>query len=278
MKRTIVIILVLILLLGSIVYAESDVSSEFYSDKFDEEKFIEQEYTLSSNLNANTREELKGLILDEMIKRNTVFSINFTGETDSSENFFTDVIKEIYQSNPYIEFTSSGYAWKCSSLNGVYDITYNANYLHNQAQEQALDEEVNNIINEIIDDNMTDLEKIKKVYDYIILNGYYGTDTEVSSHSPYALLFEKQGVCQAYASLTYKFLDKLNFNQYYVIGTGNGEAHAWNLVEIDNEWFMLDVTWGDNTKEKNPRVEYKYFLNTSDFFRMIIVGMKMNIH
>lgn len=83
------------------------------------------------------------------------------------------------------------------------------------------------------------------------LNFYF----DVSVHSPYVLTrdgYDHRGVCQAYAGLFQKFADKTGINVIYVTGTGyssdgSSEDHAWNKVEVDGQWYNLDVTWNDPT-------------------------------
>ena len=37
-----------------------------------------------------------------------------------------------------------------------------------------------------------------------------------------------------------------------VAGTGNGEPHMWNMLQLDGEWYNMDVTWDDGGR-------YDYF-------------------
>lgn len=68
----------------------------------------------------------------------------------------------------------------------------------------------------------------------------------------YMLTYHK-GVCFEYA-LTYQALCYvLGLNCYVVTGNAGG-AHAWNMVQVDGQWYQADPTWdaGDS--------HYRYFL------------------
>lgn len=41
----------------------------------------------------------------------------------------------------------------------------------------------------------------------------------------------------------------------------NGGGHAWNLVQLDGEWYQMDVTWNDGGNWQ------EFFLVTDDFMR-----------
>lgn len=45
-----------------------------------------------------------------------------------------------------------------------------------------------------------------------------------------------------------------------IIGKGNGEAHAWNIVKIEGKWYQIDVTWDDPVPDIPERIGYDYFL------------------
>ena len=86
----------------------------------------------------------------------------------------------------------------------------------------------------------------------------------------------RKGVCAGYANL-YKYLsDQLEMPCEVVIGYAKGYSfdnrqeapsetdHAWNAVEIDNHWYLLDSTWGAGYLNEEKAFERKlktyYFL------------------
>ena len=179
-------------------------------------------------------------------------------------------------------------------------ITLENNYLHNKEQEAAINKYVDDFIKDNITNDMSVYDKIKLIHDYIIKNAAYiaridndcgltlplYTPNNNSSHSPYAIVKEELGVCQAYAGLFQKFMDKLNIESYYVTGKVNnkeggageliGAGHAWNKVKIGEKYYNIDLTWDDPTDGGKPSTHqqdsvsglenYDYFLKSDDFF------------
>ena len=73
-------------------------------------------------------------------------------------------------------------------------------------------------------------------------------------------VFEKQsGVCEAYARTFQLLLNCMDIKNIFVTGEGNGEDHAWNLVQMDDgNWYWFDLTW-DDTPGWMWGIRYNYF-------------------
>ena len=115
----------------------------------------------------------------------------------------------------------------------------------------------------------TPFEKELAVHDWLVLNCAYDYDNYQhntipwESYSPRGLFCNGKAVCQGYAESFKLCMDILGIPCVIVTGTGNGGAHAWNAVELDGEWYMVDVTWDDPVPDTPGRVGYAY-LNLTD--------------
>lgn len=116
----------------------------------------------------------------------------------------------------------------------------------------------------VIQPEMSCLERALALHDYIALNTEYdyenlqnGTIPD-SDYTIEGVLVNGTGVCQGYA-LTYQYLlDKIGIESRYV---GSQEMnHGWNLINIENEWYHVDVTWDDPVWDQLGRVRHLYFL------------------
>ena len=67
----------------------------------------------------------------------------------------------------------------------------------------------------------------------------------------------------AYALLFEKMMELVRIPCYYIVGHAEGEGdagHAWNMVQLDGEWYHIDATWGDLGKTERFNICYQYFL------------------
>lgn len=117
-----------------------------------------------------------------------------------------------------------------------------------------------------IPSNATTYEKAKSVYEYIMQATTYSEDA-IHRKDIRGVLLDGEAVCGGY-SYTFKFLcDTVDVpcivafgDAYNGIDTG---PHAWNAVQIDGEWYWVDVTWGDAYHEAGENA-YEYFCLTDD--------------
>lgn len=132
---------------------------------------------------------------------------------------------------------------------------------------------VRSIISSIIYTDMSTIEKVKTVHDYLVKSTTYDTAyySKDGSHNHLSnILNENRAVCQGYAVAFYVFMNELDIPCSLVSGYA-GEAHAWNAVKMGNEWYMIDVTWGDpivqgtSNYPNGDNLTYTYFLCTKTF-------------
>ena len=105
-------------------------------------------------------------------------------------------------------------------------------------------------------EGLSDYDKIKAVHDYLVLQCEYTGGFP----SIYDALFNGKTICVGYAGTFFRVMNKLNIPVQYVCG----EGHAWNLVQLDGDWYNMDVTWDDTGGDS---VSYEYFLKTDKEFK-----------
>lgn len=107
----------------------------------------------------------------------------------------------------------------------------------------------------------SDYENELAIHDYLVSNIEYGGGDE-EAYSAYDALIKGRAVCSGYAESFKTLLDMLGIESRAVTGSVNGEAHSWNMVKLDGEWYHVDVTW-DDPIDGDGTISHKYF-NVTD--------------
>ena len=140
--------------------------------------------------------------------------------------------------------------------------------------DQAMSQ-IEEVKNQILQNKTGDVYKdIKMVHDYLVDNiEYDSTISKQNIYNVYGALVNKECVCEGYARAFKYLMDELGISCVMVIGTGtnsNGqtENHAWNYVEVNNNWYAIDSTWDDPVivggGALTDESKYKYFLVGTD--------------
>lgn len=135
--------------------------------------------------------------------------------------------------------------------------------------------EKTNIVNSISKES-SNYDKALKVHDYLVKNLEYETSLqEENNRNIYGALIEKNVVCEGYAKAFKYLMDELNIECILVSGTatnssGHSEAHMWNYIKLNDNWYGVDVTWDDpviigNTSSKNI-IRHNYFCKGKSTF------------
>ena len=59
----------------------------------------------------------------------------------------------------------------------------------------------------------------------------------------YAALKNREVVCEGYARLFDHMCKLSGLETIYVTGMAGGDNHAWNMIQISNNWYHVDTTW-----------------------------------
>ena len=93
----------------------------------------------------------------------------------------------------------------------------------------------------------TDLEKVFYVHEWLVQNIAYDrehlSDDVQDDHDLRGALLEGTAVCDGYAKTYALTLRKLGITG--VLVTSKDIGHAWNMVELDGNWYQVDCTWDD---------------------------------
>ena len=108
-----------------------------------------------------------------------------------------------------------------------------------------------------LSEDMSDYEKALTIYEYVVTHLKYIKDAPYNQNLYSAVLGES--VCRGYAC-AFKFLcDEAGIPCIIVIGSMQGENHAWNLVSLDGIWCQVDCTAADDLEEVGYAVDYSWF-------------------
>ena len=101
-------------------------------------------------------------------------------------------------------------------------------------------------------------EKIKYIYETLIRQVEYQEDSGQNQNIR-SVFLEGKTVCMGYSKAAQYLLNRMGIFCTLVTGTVNGDrpsSHAWNLVKIGEEYYFMDVTWGNpgylNPAENDP--------------------------
>ena len=130
------------------------------------------------------------------------------------------------------------------------------------AMKEKIENTIDNEYSSIFNSDLSDYEKEKKIHDKVAFGtiydpNYRNSNVNVDNHNIAGVLIDHVAVCESYAKTMQLLLNKAGVENIYIVGTSEGEGHAWNKVKLGENYYNLDSTWDSN------RGDYYYF-NRSD--------------
>ncbi|SEH42579.1 Transglutaminase-like superfamily protein [Ruminococcus flavefaciens] len=123
--------------------------------------------------------------------------------------------------------------------------------------DQYVTAQVRKVVAENITDDMTDVEKVRALHDWICRNTEYdpGDETSRKNHNDASVFMNETTVCEGYARILNLLCHDAGIETCFV---QNG-IHSWNIVKLGCHYFHIDTTWDDIDSSS---ISYDWFMRS----------------
>ena len=184
------------------------------------------------------------------------------------------VIQNILLDHPEIFYVKNDYTVSTIELINSKRIEVELGYTAtNKSELESQISKINEVINPIVTtaSTMDNFNAELYVHDKICELATYYKYTDINEvpeecHSIYGCLVSKSAVCDGLSKTLQIMLDKVGIESILVTGNLQNQAHAWNLVKLDDDWYHVDITSNKSIKNENNKEEiiHSYFNITSE--------------
>lgn len=192
------------------------------------------------------------------------------------QEIFEHIFMAMTRDNPLIYFLNQSACSIASDTYGHFAICPQYFFTKEKVKEynRKIEKVVNGLIRRLNLLECCEYEKELRIHDWICQNieyDYEGTNKDkvsrvIASHNILGVFAYHRAQCEGIAKAVKVLLNAIDVKCIVVTGTagknGNMRPHAWNLVNIDEVSYQLDVTW-DMGKSTGDKISYEYF-NLSD--------------
>lgn len=158
-------------------------------------------------------------------------------------------------------FWVDGYNYTSRESSVVFEPVYSMDYETRCNYSYRVSTIVSRLVTKYKD--LSDYEKVKAVYEYIIKNIEYD-ELSVNNQNILGVFLDRGAVCLGSANAVQTVLSRLGVDSIVITGETELCAHAWNLVKIEGEWYHLDITAGMLAYNTTKYVDYRYMTMTDE--------------
>lgn len=145
-------------------------------------------------------------------------------------------------------------------------VFYDVTYFETKQETEKVNKKITKIARQIKKKSKKKITRIRLAYEYVIRQVKYDYRKN-ANYSAYEGLFKKKTVCNGYAMILYKLLNKMDIPCKFISGTikdnGKKYLHAWNMVKLKGQWYNLDACSDDADNGKQYK---KYFMKNDKTF------------
>lgn len=172
------------------------------------------------------------------------------GFTFDPYNDLDTTYRELQREDPIFVSCVSAWSWVPNSVPFKLKIRYSMDVPTVISMKEQTAGLVDAAVAELHTAGMSDYEIICAVNEYLCDTIYY-PDSEPyapETHTAYGALANGIAVCEGYALAAKLMLNELGIACDIQTGTCiGGGGHAWNLVQLEGQWYQMDVTWNDGS-------------------------------
>ncbi len=188
----------------------------------------------------------------------------------------TALYQDAINENPELFYISDSFTYSYLTVANTVEVvypTYSGTKEEISSQKLEFTDAVSEAMKEICledtnGDLLSDTEIVLQIHDYLAKHANYHEDAMVNleqypkAHTAYGILVEKTGVCDGY-SLAFSYLAEVCYGIDAMVVGSDSMQHAWNIVELDNDYYHIDVTW-DDPVFTNEEI-YPYYVSHESF-------------
>ncbi len=270
MKRILCLILALVMLGATPVFAVDAEREEFFSYSINKKPLYSAPAVTLSETSWDV-EAFKTYLYKEITNFKTEIDVSRFGIPCDEENI------EVISSIIYYELQD------CFHLNPGYSYSYNTKNVtkllvsYNMSKQEykenkiLWDQAIEEVIGDLDTPALTDEQKALLIHDRLALRCEYDYENYLNecipdvSYTAFGCLVLGTSVCQGYAEAYQYLLEQVGIDSY--LCSSDKLNHVWNIVCIDGEIYHVDVTWDDPTWDIPGRVLHTNFLCSSKVFK-----------
>lgn len=205
------------------------------------------------NLNKEEQETYK-VILNAIKNKKNDISIDIF-DFDEVSNIYYSVLND----NPELFYVTNKFNLSTNSINNnIVSAKIIVDYKESILNDlDNIDGKLNQIKYDLYFKTLgfSEFEIVKYCFEYLCNKSTYNINYD--DQSLISVMLENRGVCASYAKSFKYLMDFFDIPCYIVEGffISSNEKHAWNMVEIDENWYHIDVTQADSN---DIFIDYSY--------------------
>ena len=225
---------------------------------------IRSDAYLYRELLTDTQKQAYDLIRDGIAEGDEEIQMNVPITKDELKT----IVRSVFYDSPDLFWMDGGYAFGCNNYGNVTKVRPKYNGL---AQDLAGNRaKFENAVSEALADMWSlgdSAAQVKYAHDYLTHTVDYDLNAEYSQ-TAFGAIVNRKCVCAGYSRAFQYMMQKMDIRCGYISGfasTAQGSgAHAWNVVELNGEFYAMDVTWDDPVGAKADKYFYTYFNQTDE--------------